>query len=209
MFKLDIRREGARLFWILDGRALVGMHWQVAGEAMVLLRQQIDSAARCAADPQATLIGETSCKFGSFELGFRCEQGRILFIGNGKLMIDPPVEVALKIWQGTCAQRALAEEHEKAEQVAKDNALLLRTGAPFGLSDNPAILAESVKIARDDRDLRRFLPGGIRATALLGTPVVKHGDSGERPIDEVMRLLPALGLSGRRDILQRVSQGKA
>jgi hypothetical protein len=204
---LDVRQDGARVMWIRDGRALVGMGWKVAREALVLLRQQLDNAARCALHPETIPLGETACRFGAFELGFRHEFGNVLFLGNGKLMFDAPVLAAWDIWRATATQASLAEEHEKAEQIAKDNALLLRTGAPFGLSDNPKILEESVKIARDDRDLRRYLPGGVRSQAVLGTPTVIQGNAGQpaAPLEEILRLLPSVGVSSRQALLAKLS----
>lgn len=70
-----------------------------------------------------------------------------------------------------------AEEWVKREALARDAAILLRAGAPLGLTSNAAIQAEAAKIARDDRDLRRYLPGGIRGTEIVGEPTLIQGES--------------------------------
>lgn len=74
------------------------------------------------------------------------------------------------------------EEQESAEQIALDQATLFRAGIPIGLSDDPKIVAESVKLAQHDRDLRRFIPGGIHSTEIFGTPsIVNHPPKAKEP----------------------------
>lgn len=65
-----------------------------------------------------------------------------------------------------------AEELEKADDVARDHAILLRAGFPVGLTRHPKIQDEAVKIAAWNRDLRRYMPGGIKSQEQLGTPSV-------------------------------------
>lgn len=82
---------------------------------------------------------------------------------------------ALALGRALVAVAHKAEEWAVALAVAYDAAILLRTGAPFGLTSQPDILKEAVKLARDDRDLRRWLPGGIRSQEIVGEPTLIVG----------------------------------
>lgn len=73
-----------------------------------------------------------------------------------------------------------ADEWAHAERIVADSALLMRTGAPCTLSSHPTILDAARSEAAWNRDLRRYLPGGVKARGVFGTPnVVKH--AGEKP----------------------------
>lgn len=65
-----------------------------------------------------------------------------------------------------------AEEWAHAERIAQDSAILLRAGAGFALSDHPAIRAEAAKEAAWNRDLRRYLPGGVKSAEAFGVPTI-------------------------------------
>ena len=87
------------------------------------------------------------------------------------LQWDKAEEVARAIM--ACARRA--EEVAKASIIARDAAILLRAGVPLGLSNDPRIVEEAVKQAIHDRDLRRYLPGDVKSSEVVGVPiVVKH-----------------------------------
>lgn len=70
-----------------------------------------------------------------------------------------------------------AEEQAKAPAIAADQAILMRTRAPFGFSSDPRIQGEAAKAAAWDRDLRRFIrpPQSIRSAETFGRPtILKH-----------------------------------
>lgn len=69
-----------------------------------------------------------------------------------------------------CAKQA--EEHAKAGRIITDSAILMRAGFPFSLSNNEKILAEAAKEAAWNRDLRRFMPGGVKSEEVVGTPTL-------------------------------------
>ena len=85
-----------------------------------------------------------------------------------------PWHVALDI------ARALEKKARKAEEIAKaaglifDQALLIRTGAPLGFTDNPDIQSEAAKEAAHNSDLRKYLLGGVKGTEQFGSPNVKR-----------------------------------
>ena len=101
--------------------------------------------------------------------------GRVLLLADGKLFADMPWQAADDLARALRSVARTAEEWDQAERIALDQALLLRTGAPIGFTDNPRILAEAEKQAAHDRDLRRYLPGGIKSQAAMGRPaVIQH-----------------------------------
>jgi hypothetical protein len=67
-----------------------------------------------------------------------------------------------------------AEEWANAESIAADSAILMRSGAPFSLSDHPKIIAEAAKQAAWDSTLRRAMPGGVKSREAFGLPTLKQ-----------------------------------
>lgn len=107
-------------------------------------------------------------------------QARIKQIGNKVLLaidgkeVQLPCEAALSLAQALREQGKLAEEYERAEngQLITDHAILTRLGFPIGLSNHPKVQAEVAKEAAWNSDLRRYLPGGVRSEAVVGTPTM-------------------------------------
>ena len=103
----------------------------------------------------------------------RTEGAEVILIADGKAVLAAPWNAALDIAHELVAAARRAEEYAKAENIIFDNALLIRSGAPFGLSNNRDIVAESIKEAAHNTTLRRHMLGGIKSTAILGTPEVR------------------------------------
>lgn len=200
---VNVGQRGDRVLLFLNGVLLFDAGWRSAEELCRALSTQIRDAEVCEASPEQHSVGETKVGFDSSEFAFRTELGKIIWIGNGRFLFDTPVRVAQAIWTALVAKTRLAEEQAKAEQIAKDAALLIRTGAPFGLTDNAQIQDEAVKIARDDRDLRRFLPGGIKSTEILGTPRVFHGRRSNT--EKLITLAPDMTVEQRAKLARALS----
>ena len=86
-------------------------------------------------------------------------------------------QAAKDIARALMAASKAAEEYENAQSgtLIRDQAILTRLGARFGLTSNPAIQKEAMNAALYDRDLRRFLPGGIKSQEHVGVPaVIRH-----------------------------------
>lgn len=107
------------------------------------------------------------------ECAVRDEGARVVLLVEGRAVLDMPWEAADALARALRIKARKAEEIAKAGAVARDAAILLRAGAPWGLTSHPEIQQEAVKLARDDRDLRRYLPGGIRSEAIFGAPSIK------------------------------------
>lgn len=111
------------------------------------------------------------------QLVFRQEGSRVLILLDGRLIESMPWQAAVQASTALLIKGRKAEEHAKANQIIGDSALLIRAGIPLGLSNNPVIVSEAVKEANHNRDLRRYLPGGIQSTAVVGTPAVIQSEA--------------------------------
>jgi len=107
----------------------------------------------------------------------------VLLLINGALVQIMPWQRALECAAALQSVARKAEEWDKAEAIAMDQAILMRSGAPFGLTDHPRIQQEAIKLAGHDRDLRRYLPSGIKSKSVVGTPTVSHIKPGAKNHD--------------------------
>lgn len=103
---------------------------------------------------------------------------RVILEFEGKVL-RLPWEAADEIAKALIVKARVVEEQIKALGIAKDDAILLRLGAPLGLSNNPDIRAEAEQLAQQDPQLRRYLPGGVRSKEHFGTPtLIRHAPRG-------------------------------
>jgi hypothetical protein len=79
-----------------------------------------------------------------------------------------------------CAARK-AEEWANAERIALDSAILMRSGAPFTLSDHPTIIAEAAKEAAWNTNLRRCMAGGVKSQEAFGLPTILQSPPRRKP----------------------------
>ena len=108
------------------------------------------------------------------DLRIRQEGTSVLVIKDGVTVLEMPWDAALAFTQEVRAKAKVAEELATVEKIISDGSILFRSGAPFSLSDNPDIVKETVKEAQYNRDLRRWMPGGIKSQAVMGVPAVYH-----------------------------------
>jgi hypothetical protein len=110
----------------------------------------------------------------------RREGARVLVIEDGQAILDLPWQAADDLARALTVQARRAEEEARAEQIVGDQALLIRAGAPFGLTNRPDLLAEAAKEAAWNSRLRRYLPG-VPSGEQWGTPTIaKHSRKGDR-----------------------------
>ena len=109
----------------------------------------------------------------------RKEGHRVVIILDGK-GADLPWEAALELGRGIITQARRIEEEIKAEEIIADQAFLIRSGAPFGLSRNLSILNEAGKEAVYNPELRHCIPstggiGAINSRGIIGQPnLIQH-----------------------------------
>jgi hypothetical protein len=174
--EIQVGRKDMDVFIVLNGRRLFDLGWKKALEFSVALRTQWRAAAQWSKDGSLPSLPELAIG----KLSVRHEGAMVLVLFDGALKFEMPWRAAARLWRAVVTKARQADELAHADQVVLDGALMLRTGAPCGLTDNPAIQAEVVKAAVHDRDLRRYLPGGVKGTVILGAPVIRLADPGDQ-----------------------------
>jgi len=113
------------------------------------------------------------------QVSVRQEGVNVVVVREGRAVFDMPWDAALELAAAILAQAKRAEELAHAEQIAGDQAILLRLGVPLGLSSRQDIQAEAQNLAAWDSTLRRQIPlkrakgvTGIRSREVFGTPKV-------------------------------------
>lgn len=100
------------------------------------------------------------------------DKGRVIILEEGKVVLDVPWNMALSIGRSLIKQAKIVEEHVKAPEIIKGQALLQRVGFPIGLTNNPDIQKEAMKEAVNSKELRKAFPGGIKSQSAVGVPSV-------------------------------------
>ena len=100
--------------------------------------------------------------------------GHVDVLLHGALWFNASLEDARRIGQAILQVANLVEEEEDHARITHEQAILTRSGAPFGLTNHPAILAEAKKEAEGNRDLRRFMAPAFRGRTMVGLPVLQQ-----------------------------------
>jgi hypothetical protein len=102
------------------------------------------------------------------------EFGRVVLAIDGRSW-NLPWQAALELGRGLLSAAKRAEEIADANRIIADQALLVRAGAPFAISDHPKILDAARNEAQWDSSLRRALPKpGARAGVEFGVPSINQ-----------------------------------
>lgn len=96
----------------------------------------------------------------------------VVLLHDGKAIIMP-WQAAREVAQAIIVAARGAEEEAKKDGIADDYAFALRVGLPVGLSDRHDIQQEALQRAMYDPSLRRYLPGGVESSAMVGAPLVR------------------------------------
>jgi hypothetical protein len=217
-------REGDAVTLVVGGRRVLTQGWAGALETCRALDMQLRDIVARGMAPERTAIGETGVSWRGAGLHFRQELGQILVLGGSpeRLLFDMRTDptdgdgpsIARQVWSAWVRIAREAELYSRspkgglvAEHVARDAAILHRSGAPMGITDHPAIKAEAQKLASGDRELRRFMPdrrasvtsNGVLSDEVLGTPTV--GLDLRTPFQRARTLLASLTPETRRAVL--------
>ena len=113
------------------------------------------------------------------EVTVRQEGTDVVLIAGNKRFFSLPWNAALVLARAITTQAQRAEELAKREQIIYDQAILTRSGAPFGLTNNPTMLKEAANEAAWNTKLRRYITGqsakGIESQSIVGTPTIIGG----------------------------------
>lgn len=100
---------------------------------------------------------------------------RVIVIENGRTILDLPYDAAQQLARALMTKALKAEEIAKAAGIVEDSAILMRSGAPFSLTDHPVLLDQARVEAAWNTKLRKAMPGGVKSRAVLGLPkIIKH-----------------------------------
>lgn len=166
MAELSVRQHGHRVGLVLDGRGVGELVWDEAAElGHILFRKGFE-------------LERDPLHVGIYQVGprsIRMMAGRVEVLYKGGLVADMEVSTARRLGRALVAVSRRAEECAKAYEVAADAAVLMRAGVGgLGLAQHPDVLAEALKLALHDRELRRFMANRITERSVVGTPEVIH-----------------------------------
>lgn len=107
------------------------------------------------------------------KIHIRQDGENVLLNFDDKFFVQLGSTESLEVAKQLAGVGRLADEWKNAESIAKDSAILMRAGAPFALSNNPAIVEEAKKQAAWNSDLRRYMEmKGITSQEQFGTPTI-------------------------------------
>lgn len=93
--------------------------------------------------------------------------------GTKQFYVQMEAQNARELAQQSDAVIKLAEEYVARDQIIRDSAILMRSGAPIALTDNPAFVDAAKQQAAWDSELRRYMPmKGITSQEKFGTPTI-------------------------------------
>jgi hypothetical protein len=98
----------------------------------------------------------------------RREGSRVMLIKDGATLLDLPWDAAKELAKVMRLQAARAEQTANVEAVIADQAVLIRKGFPISLTPNPEVFKEAGNEAAHNRDLRRYVPGGVPSGMTFG-----------------------------------------
>jgi hypothetical protein len=168
--------QGFQIQWS-GRRVLVVLGGELAAAHSSEAAHEFARAIRATAEKASLLEGVTtqpeSVTTGRYRTTVRAEGPELVVVFEpARILIRWPVAEWSKITAALHHAACRVETRQQAERVARDQAILLRANAGFGLTNDPVIQAEAKKIAEGDRDLRRYMPGGVRAREQFGIPTV-------------------------------------
>lgn len=103
------------------------------------------------------------------------ENGHVDVLLQGSLWFNAAPQDAARIGAAIMQVADLVSQELDHERLSDEQALLARTGAPFGVTSHPRILAEAKLKAEHGRDLRRYVPmPSFRGRTMVGLPVVQQ-----------------------------------
>jgi len=101
--------------------------------------------------------------------------GKCVVLSTKSVIIKLPYQVVPTIARAMNMKAKEIDEIVNVHRLIGDQAFMMRSGAPFGLTNNPAIQKAAAHEAQFNDKLRKHLPGGVKGKSLIGTPtIIKH-----------------------------------
>lgn len=103
------------------------------------------------------------------------ERDSLFIIHNEKYWFEIPYQQAKLFVNALEQQIKRCEEWDERERIIKDQAILMKTNHPFALSDNPNIIEQAIKEARNNEKLNKYIGSHVSDT-LIGIPTITVAD---------------------------------
>ncbi len=106
-----------------------------------------------------------------------------MILKDGRLLADMPYKAAKDVARAIKTMADEAETYMNPGRLITDQATLIRSGAPFGLTNDSVLQKEAFKEAQNDSALRRHMPH-VKERVLnsrpekFGTPTVRKVEDG-------------------------------
>lgn len=167
----------------------VALRWQVAA---AFARELMRPGAHPSANPHVVDIRVL-------------ENGHVDVLLQGKLWFSADAADTARIGKSIKQVADLVEEESDHERITQEQALLTRTGAPFGITSHPLILKDAKLEAEHGSNLRRYVPiPSFRGRAMIGLPTIQQfSPDPKRAALEYASTLPA---SKRREFVSTLKK---
>lgn len=100
---------------------------------------------------------------------------KVVFLMDGKYVCDMDWSIALEVAKIVRHVAKLAEEYAVANKLIIQDALLIRSGAPFALTNNRKIREASYNEAQWGKEAKRMPLAGVPSRKEVGAPsLIQH-----------------------------------
>lgn len=172
------RFDPARALIVFNGEPVGSVPWQVCDETARLFRRAAEAGQEH--EKRGGIVVVDDDYVIPAGVPFRLERDphdptRTLITMGGAQVGSVPWIACYEISASFSRAARAGEEHEKANDIIEADATLIRTGAPFALSNNARIREESFKEAQWGDARKRMPLLGVPSAKGCGTPtVIKH-----------------------------------
>lgn len=161
--KLRIKQDRLNVNLYLNGQPLMELYWKDADELGNALRE--------------IYYGRESVVHASPNILVQLYDGGLDVLYRGNLALKIPTAAVLEVFRVVKQVTRFAEALHEVHKTIYDQALLLKGGAPYGLTDNPKVIDEAVKEALWETDVKKyFSTPGIPSKAVFGVPKLIGGE---------------------------------
>ena len=101
-------------------------------------------------------------------LSFAQQGTRVIVVKNGTLVMDLEWQAALEFGQALLATARKAEACAKAPRIIEDQAVIIRAGLAFPLTDDKKMIEAAMQESRWSRALRRYMPAKRKMPDKIG-----------------------------------------
>jgi hypothetical protein len=177
--RLELQRDRldpTRTLLVYNGHTLGSLSWEKCDELARAFRRAGKAARQFAETGVLTSPEDAFLKDPRLPFELRRDQldaTHTLMVFQGRVVASIPWQACLEVGASFTVAARKGEELAKAPDIIAQDALLVRTGAPFALTDNPRIRDASYNDAQWDPHVRRAMPlRAVPSPRQCGTPTL-------------------------------------